>query len=72
MRISVKVKTRAKKNHVEKIDDKNFVAFVKELPIEGKANEAVVKILSFYLNIAKSRIKIVSGRRSKNKIVAVD
>ena len=36
-------------------------------PVDNKANESLVDILSEHFQIAKSKIKIVRGRTSKNK-----
>ena len=82
MKISIKVKTRARENSVEKIDPhtskagegaglENFVVKVKELPIEGRANEAVIKTLAEYFGVASWRVKIIGGLTSKNKIVEI-
>lgn len=56
---------------VEKIDDTHFVVFVKEPPIQGKANRAIINALANNLGIAPSRLKIVSGHSSKQKIIEV-
>ncbi|CUS78157.1 hypothetical protein JGI7_02012 [Candidatus Kryptonium thompsonii] len=71
MRIFVKVKPNAKVEKVEKIDEVHFVVSVKAPPVEGKANEALIKLLSDYFNIPKGNIKIVSGLSSKSKIVEI-
>lgn len=41
-------------------------------PVEGKANKALVSLLAESLDIAKSRIEIVSGARGRNKVVSVE
>ncbi len=41
---------------------------VKEAPIQGKANEAVIKALAEYFDVAPSRIQLISGQTSKQKI----
>ena len=69
MKISVKIKPNAKTESVEKITDGEFLVRVKAPAREGKANEALVKALSRYFDIPKSRISITSGLGSKNKIV---
>jgi len=38
---------------------------------EGKANKALIDFLSEKLDIAKSRIEIVKGQNSKDKVIAV-
>ncbi len=71
MRLFIKVKTRSKKPGVEKLDENNFVVKVKEAPIEGSANEAVIRALAENLNIASWRIKILSGLTSSNKVIEI-
>ena len=72
MRLFIKVKTRSKKPGVERLSENNFIVRVKEAPIEGGANEAVVKALGENLNIASWRVKIVGGSTSANKVVEID
>ena len=66
MKIPVKVKPRAR---VEKVEEKDgdLVVFVKAEAKEGKANEAAVKVLADYFGVAPSRVRLVSGARSKQK-----
>lgn len=71
MKISVRVKPGAKNEGVTKIDDSHYVVCVKAPPVEGKANEAAIRILSEYLGIPKSSIRILKGEASKNKIVEI-
>jgi len=40
-------------------------------PIEGKANEQCIKFLSKLLNIPKTTIEIINGKKSKNKTILV-
>lgn len=71
MKISVKVKPGAKYDGVTKVDETHYVVNVKAPPVEGKANEAVIRALSEYLGIPKSHIRILKGEASKNKIVEI-
>lgn len=71
MRLFVTVKTGAKKEKVEKLSENVFRVEVKELPVDGKANKAVVKALADYLGIAQSNLYIKSGHKSKKKIIEV-
>ena len=45
---------------------------VKEPPIEGKANRAVVRVLARHFGVAPSRVRIVSGLTSKDKVIEID
>lgn len=71
MKINVKAKPNAREEKVEKIDENDFVVSVKEKPEKGKANEAIRNALAIYFKIASSRVKIVSGYSSRNKIVEI-
>jgi len=69
MKIFVKAKTNAKINSVEKLSDGRFKVSVTSAPERGKANQAILKLISKFLSIPKSRLKIVSGVIAKNKII---
>ena len=46
--------------------------YVSEPPLEGRANEAVIKALVDYFNIRKSQIQLIRGHKSKIKIFDLD
>lgn len=71
MRISVKAKTSAKKELVEKLSENEFVVSVKEPPIDGRANWAIAQAIADYFGVSPSRISIISGQTSKNKMVEI-
>lgn len=71
MKIFVKAKAGAKNAGMEKTGEANFTVKVKELPMGGKANKAIIKILADYFGIPVSRINLISGHKSKNKIFEV-
>ncbi len=69
MKIFVKAKPRSKETRVEKIDETHFVVAVKEPPVEGKANRAILEALALYFSLPVSRLKIVSGYTSREKVI---
>lgn len=71
MKISVKVKANARENLVEKLENGDYVVHTTALPIDNKANEKVVELLGEYFGIAKSRLQVVRGASSHNKIIEV-
>jgi len=71
VRISVKAKTNAKKESVEKIGDKEFVVSVKEPPVDGRANWAICLAVADYFGISPSRVNVISGQSAKNKILDI-
>lgn len=71
MKIFIKAKPNAKEEKIEKINENNYVVSVNEPPVKGKANEAIKNALAVYFKVASSRIKIVSGYSSRNKIIEI-
>jgi uncharacterized protein len=69
--ISVSVKPRAKKESVTQISASEYQVAVKEAPHDGKANLALIKLLSEYFSVPKSQIKIVRGHTARRKILAI-
>ncbi|MCX5711499.1 MAG: DUF167 domain-containing protein [Candidatus Omnitrophica bacterium] len=70
-RLTVKVKVNSRVEKVERINDNEFHLKVKAPAKEGRANEAVVELLSEYFDISKSRITILKGLKSKSKTVEI-
>ena len=78
MKIFIKVKTGAKENKITppaprlipEVEEWWGIS-VKEPPIEGRANEAVTKLLAKHLNVPRSQIHLVSGARSKRKMFEI-
>ena len=71
MRISIRVKTNARKNEVTKLEDGKFLVSVAVSPIEGKANEKVVELLAEYFDKPKRAISIMRGLSSRDKVVEI-
>ena len=71
MKISVKVKPGSKQNTVEQAAEGSYVVRVKEKAIEGRANDAVIALLSKYFGVPKNSITVIVGAKSRNKIVAI-
>ncbi len=71
MRIFVKVKTGARAEKIEKIDETHLTVSVRERPLEGRANKAVLSAVAGYFNISPSRVAIVSGASSREKLLDI-
>jgi len=69
MRITVKAKPNSYEEKIEKIGDTEFVVSVKEPPVNGLANKAILKALREYFHT--SNIRIISGHTSRQKIVEI-
>ncbi|WP_086155065.1 DUF167 domain-containing protein [Mycobacterium tuberculosis] len=44
-----------------------LIIYVREPAIDGKANDAVTRLLAAHLQLPKSRVKLVSGATSRFK-----
>lgn len=72
MKLFIRTKPNARENRVQKLDPSHLVVFIKAPPQEGRANEALIETLSKYFDVTKDAIRIVSGQRSKLKIIAIE
>ncbi len=69
--MKIKIKTHANSSQ-EKIIKKNnneYEIWIKEKPIEGKANIHLIKILKKYFK--SKNINIISGFNSRNKFIEI-
>lgn len=71
MTLHARIKPSSKTEKVEKIDDTHFKIWVNEPAKEGKANLAALKALAKHLEIAPSRIELVSGHTSRDKVFRI-
>jgi uncharacterized protein (TIGR00251 family) len=70
--LPVRVIPRASRNEiVEILSDQTVKIRLKAPPVEGKANEELVKFLSKILGIPKSKFEIVGGRTGRDKLVSI-
>jgi uncharacterized protein YggU (UPF0235/DUF167 family) len=71
MKISVRVIPRAKQNIVETQTDGSLRVRVTTAPTDGKANIVVIKMLSKFFQCAPSKIKLILGATTRNKIFEI-
>ena len=69
MKLFVVAKPNAKANSVQQIDATHFRVSVKAPAKAGKANEAIIEVLSGYFHAPKSRFSITSALVSKRKVI---
>ncbi len=71
MKIFLKVKTKAKIKKLTKIDDSHYIISVSSPTEKGKANKEILKTLAKTFDTAISKIKILTGEKSKEKIIEI-
>lgn len=72
MKIKVKVIPRSSKNQIIGYEEDTLRIKLTAPAIEGKANEALVSFLSEVYDRPKKNIRIVSGKKSRNKIIEIE
>jgi hypothetical protein len=68
-RITVQITPNAKKSEVIGVLDDALKIRLQAQPIEGKANEALVRFLADVLDLPKSAVSITHGHTNKRKII---
>lgn len=71
MLVRVRVTPNAKRPLVVMVAEGSYEAKVDERAEGGKANKRLLEVLSVYLGVPKSSLRIVSGARSREKLVEV-
>lgn len=72
MIINVKVSPRSSKNELSPISDLVFKAKVTAVPEKGRANDAVIELISDHFKIPKSKIKVKAGLTSRDKLIEIE
>ena len=70
--IKVRVQPKSSRNQVDGFQDGALRVRVTAAPTEGQANAAVIAILAKTLGVSKSRLEIIRGYSSRDKVVSVD
>jgi uncharacterized protein len=71
-RIEVRVQPRARRDEIAGQRAGALVVRVTAPPVEGKANEAVRKLLAKQLGIAPGKVAIVRGEGARDKLIEVE
>ena len=85
MKIFVKAKPGAKENKVtppplklfesgpasHEASQDTYSVSVKERPVDGRANEAITKLLAEYFKVPRSHVRLLSGTTSKRKVFEI-
>jgi len=70
---AVAVKPHSKKGPcVLATGDHELTVYLREKPVAGEANQALIKVLAEYFGVAKTCIRLKSGARGRQKLVEVD
>ncbi len=70
--VKIRAVPRASKNEIQGLYDDALKIRLTTAPVDGKANQALIKFLSKSLNVSKAQIQIEQGETSRHKTVHID
>ena len=71
-RIEVRLQPRAGKHELVDVRDGVLHARVCPPAVDGRANRALCRLIARQIGVAPSRVTIVRGERSRDKLVRID
>jgi hypothetical protein len=71
MKLFVRVTPGARNQSVRLVDEAHLSVCVKEKAKENEANFAVIKALADHFKIPQSRVRLVQGKTSRDKVFIV-
>jgi len=69
--LQIKVKPSARVSALEKQDDGSWKASIKSPPVDGKANQELIKLVAKQFKCPKTAITIKSGSGSRLKLIQI-
>ncbi len=70
--IQVKVKPKARVSALEEQPDGTWLAKIKAQPVDGKANEELVRLVAGHFGVRKAQVSIRSGASGRMKLVQIE
>ena len=70
--LAIRVQPRAKRTEVAGERGEAIVIKVNAPPVDGKANEAVCRLIAQRLGVPSWDVRIVRGERARDKVVRID
>jgi uncharacterized protein (TIGR00251 family) len=70
--IQVKVKPNSRASQLERNEDGTWLAQLKSLPIDGKANEELIALIAKHFRCRKAAVSIKSGASGRTKLVRIE
>jgi uncharacterized protein (TIGR00251 family) len=70
--LSVRLTPRGGRDAIDGVRDGVLLVRVSAPPVDGKANAALCRLVAKALRVAPSRVSVVRGQASRDKVVRVD
>lgn len=68
-KVKLRVIPRARQNKITTDADGTIRVHITAAPVDGAANDAVIRALADFFGVPKSQIKIIRGATSRDKVV---
>ena len=72
MELRVRVTARASRDELAGLRDGVLHVRVSAPPVDGKANQAVTRLIAKALGVGRTSVTVVKGERSRDKVVRID
>jgi uncharacterized protein (TIGR00251 family) len=70
--IQIKVKPNSRASLLEEKEDGTFLAQLKSPPVDGKANEELLRLVAKHFGRRQSDVSIKTGGSSRTKLVRIE
>jgi uncharacterized protein len=70
--LRVRLQPRAHRDEIVGERDGALVVRVTAPPVDGKANDALCRLVAKHLGVAPSRVTVVKGHRARDKVLRID
>jgi uncharacterized protein (TIGR00251 family) len=70
--LQIKVKPNARASVLSEQSDGTWLAQIKAPPVDGKANEELIRLVAEYFEIRKAQVSIKTGASGRLKRVQID
>ena len=72
MELRVRVTARASRDELVGLRDGVLHVRVSAPPVDGKANQAVCRLIARAVGVGKTSVRVVRGERSREKVVTIE
>lgn len=72
MKVRIKVRPNSKEQSIREEPDGSLTVRLKSPPVDGKANDELIRAIAEKFGVPKSRVRILTGFSSKTKLVEID
>jgi uncharacterized protein YggU (UPF0235/DUF167 family) len=70
--LRVKVKPNARSSSLQQLSDGTWVARLKSLPVDGKANQELISLVADHFNCGKAAVLIKAGGSGRMKLLTIE